>query len=383
MARRSLAALLALALVTGACGDDGGASDPTATGGQAPGDGVSADGPTDVLVLSDPGAGLAAHRIARATGGHAGARDGRRAFQLTDVETAPVEVDRGGGGPAGAVTGQTCFLDGRTFVMATVDEPAGPPPAFGVHQLRGDSVTDLSATRTGSLTPPVPSDGLEPYGCARLDDGRLVTTELAAAAPETGTGRVLLWFPPVEPGAAAACVLDAGIAAPHQATTDDGDVIIASAGPPTAGVWRYTDLPAGPTSDEDCGATAERLIPAGRGGVEAATGVTGAPGGGWFVSDAATGVIDAYDASGAFVRPVLAPTSEGGGAPAGLVVGPDGRLYYADTGPGPAAGSVRRIDVTGARPGPPEVVEDDLDAPGAVSLYVPGVTGATPPGGAG
>lgn len=381
MRRRSLAAFVALVLVVGACGDDGEDPPPSSAGGDLRSEQVD-PGPIEVLVLSDPGAGLVAHRIARATGGHTGASGGQRTFQLTDVETAPVTFEAGPGdidpdeGDAGGVAGQACFLDERTFVMADADGSAQAAPTIGVYALRGDTVADLSATRTDTLTPPAPSGGLAPYGCARLEDGRLVTTELDPAAPGTGTGRVLLWFPPLDSGEVAACVLDDGIAAPGQATAEDGAVVVASAAPPTAGMWRYTDLPTGPTAEEGCGATPERLIPAGGEGLPTATGVAAGPGGAWYVSNATAGTIGEFDASGTFVGPVLTPSDEGGD-PTGLVVGPDGRLYYAD-----ATGSVRRIDLTGARPGPPEAVADDLEAPSAVSLYVPGVTGSTAPGGA-
>lgn len=397
---RLAALLIVLALLAAACGDDSGRSpDSGSQADTAAGGGDAAAGPTEVLVLSGQGNDLVAYRIARTVPGHADGDDpaGGRSFQLTDV--APqVVVTNAGDDPEGRdVNGQVCFLDERTFVVGEDTGQPAPPAGFGLFELRGDTVGDLSAEQVGKLTPPFPDaeSQPEPYGCAVLDDGRLVTTDVGNQAAGPGTGQLIVWFSPTDGEDAAFCVVDDTIATAQQVAVDGDDVLVASARPPTVGVWRYTDLPTGPGDGcpDEPAPTKDRFIEAGGEGLAVTNGVTRAPQDeGWYVSSVISGVINQYDADGAFVRQVLAPPAgeELGaepystGTPLGLAVGPDGKLYYADIGlvftdgefgPGEATGAVRRLEVTTDPAGAPETVDEGLAFPDAVSIYVPGVTG--------
>jgi hypothetical protein len=300
------------------------------------------------------------------------------------------------------VNGQVCFLDERTFVAGEDTGQPIPPAGFGLFELTGDTVGDLGAEQVGKLTPPFPEADSqpEPYGCAVLPDGRLVTTDVGNQASGDGTGQLIVWFSPLDGADAEFCVIDDTIATAQQVVTDGDDVLVASARPPTVGVWRYSELPTGATPAEGCpddpAPTRELFIEAGPEDLAVANGVARATGDdGWFVSSVISGVINRYDAQGVFVRQVLAPPpgEELGvepfstGTPLGLAVGPDGQLYYADIGvvfdgefgPGESTGSIRRIDVTTDDVGPPETLDDGLAFPDAVSIYVPGVTGIDGP----
>ena len=105
------------------------------------------------------------------------------------------------------------------------------------------------------------------------------------------------------------------------------------------------------------------------------------------MSSVFTGVINEYDAEGAFVRTVLSPPpgeqlgeqTFSTGTPLGLGVGPDGTLYYADIGitvtdegigPGPE-GTVRRIRFIDGEPRPPEIMARGLEFPDGIGVWVP------------
>ncbi|MEL7209448.1 MAG: hypothetical protein AAGK32_14625, partial [Actinomycetota bacterium] len=378
---RRLALCLALAaLLATACGDDG---DDRADQSVLPDTSGAASAPTEVLVFSGQANDLVAYRVGRAVPGHAETPGGALQFQLTEPERAVV-IENAGDDPDGRdVNGQVCFLDERTFVAGEDTGQPDPPAGFGLFSLRGDTVADLSAEQIGKLTPPFAAAASqpEPYGCAVLDDGRLVTTDVGNQSAGPGTGQLVVWFDPLDGEDAAFCVVDDAIATAQQVAVDGTDVLVASARPPTIGVWRYTDLPEGPTPEEGCPAepapTRELFIEAGPDGLAVTNGVTAAPGGdGWYVSSVISGVINQYDPSGSFVRQVLAPPAgeELGpepystGTPLGLAFGPDGRLYYADIGivfdgdfgPGDRTGAIRRIDLTGDEPAAPETVEAGL-----------------------
>ena len=117
--------------------------------------------------------------------------------------------------------------------------------------------------------------------------------------------------------------------------------------------------------------------------------MVGAPGGGFYVSSAFTGVLAEYDDSGRFVRTLVTPPAGeqlgaepySTGAPFGMGVDPTtGSLYWADLaigitdsiGPIDGAGTVRRItfDADG-NPRPVETLDEGLDFPDGIGIYVP------------
>jgi hypothetical protein len=209
-----------------------------------------------------------------------------------------------------------------------------------------------------------------------------------------------MWFPPIEGTDVPFCKIDITLGTAGTIFVDDEDnVYIASArGEP--GVHRFS--PPFPTSADAAGGCGkvdptgapmadqvqrEVFIPADE---KASTpvAVMGSPDGTFFVSGVITGVIAEYDAEGTFVRTVLEPP-EGEvlgaepfstGTPMGLGFGTDGSLYYADLGivigdgigPGPETGTVRRIRFTDGEPEPPETLDEGLDFPDGIGVYIPG-----------
>ncbi len=105
--------------------------------------------------------------------------------------------------------------------------------------------------------------------------------------------------------------------------------------PPTAAAARRT-APARRMAD----AVQKELFIAVGNGLAAPIAIVPAPTDDFYVSSVITGVINEYDANGAFVRTILQPPAGetlgakpfSTGTPLGLGVGPDGTLYYADIG---------------------------------------------------
>jgi len=282
------------------------------------------------------------------------------------------------------INGQVCFTDDGRFIAGEDTGQPEIPAGFGIFDLDGDSLGTLSATQIGKLTPDFEAadNQPEPYGCAFLPDGRLVTTDVGNQASGPGTGQLTVWFPPYD---GARCVVADYIATAQQLAADGDDVLVASARPPTIGVQRFSNLP---RTAEECNpdaVTVELFIGVGD-GVSLTTGITADRQGGWYVSDTLTGVINQYDGDGNYLRTVLAPPEGEGlglepistGSPLGIAVGLDGTLYYADLalalndggiGPTGGQGTVRRIRFdTDNQPLPPETIDYGLNFPDGLGV---------------
>jgi hypothetical protein len=178
-------------------------------------------------------------------------------------------------------------------------------------------------------------------------------------------------------------------------------VYLTAARPPGNGVVRYEGpVPTSPDAAGGCGrvdgtgapladeAHKGVFIPADE-HVATPNAVVGAPGGGFYVSSAFTGVLAEYDGSGRFVRTLVTPPAGeqlgtepySTGAPFGMGVDPTtGALYWADLaigitdsiGPIDDAGTVRRItfDAEG-NPRPAETMDEGLDFPDGIGIYAP------------
>ena len=406
--RRPLSALLVVAavLTAAACsssGDDEGAVAETGAE-DASATTTTTAAPAAPIVFNGQGNDL----VAYATDG-----SGDSQVVLTNKEDDP-ETGRD-------INAQICFFpdDPQRFIAGEDTNQPDPLQGWGIFELEGDTVGDLAATQVGKLTPTYQgsADNAENYGCGFLSDGRVVTTDIGNQANGEGDGQLIVWFPPFTGGEyvdgadnagfddVAFCKVDIGIATAGGLYVDEDDhVYVGSARPPTAGVLRYAgDWPTGPDAAGGCGradgtgaplvdegaVTREVLIPAGEHAMSTPHSVAPAPEGGFYVSSIITGVINQYDAEGAFVRTILEPpTGEAlgpepfsTGTPLGLGVGPDGTLYYADIGvvadpvegfgPGDGTGTVRAIRFEGGEPQAPETLGEGLDFPDGIGIYVP------------
>jgi hypothetical protein len=304
------------------------------------------------------------------------------------------------------INGQVCFLDRHRFVAGEDTNQPNPPAGWGVFRLRGNTVGTLSATRLGRLVPTYqPTDeGPDTYGCGVLRDGRVVTTVIGNNASGPEDGELVIWYPPFDSVRGAKfCILDTTIGTAMGIALDDQDrVYVASARGATAGVLRYTGpFPTAPTAVGGCGGQdaagspqadvvhREQFIASGQGNpLVSPNGVARTKAGGFYVSSIFNGIIAEFDATGAYVRPILEPPAGESlgaepystGTPLGLALGPDGTLFYADLGlvidgtdigPGDATGTVRRIRFRAGQPQPPETMADGLTFPDGLGIYVP------------
>lgn len=405
----ALVALLtaAIVLVAACSSDDDG--DVAETGDPATASSVAATATTgaagagDPIVLNGQGNDL----VAYATDGSG---ESQRLF--TNKEDDPED--------GRDLNAQICFFpdDPRRFVAGEDTNQPDPLQGWGIFELEGDTVGDLTATQVGKLTPTYQgsADNAENYGCGFLPDGRIVTSDVGNQVNGDGDGQLIVWFPPFTGGEyvdgaanagfddVAFCKVDVGIATAGGVYVDGEDVYVGSARPPTGGVLRYSgDWPTGPDAAGGCGRTdatgaplvdegaveREVFIPAGEHGLASPHSVAGAPGGGFYVTSVITGVIDEFDPDGAFVRTILEPPAGetlgaepfSTGTPLGLAVAPDGTIYYADIGivadpaegfgPGDGTGSVRAIRFVDGEPQPPETLDDGLAFPDGIGIFQP------------
>jgi hypothetical protein len=377
------AALAALALVAACSGDDGdndrgggGADAPTTTGAE----------PAGVIVLSTEGNNLNAYETEPPF------------HKQTVIRTAADD-------PEGLdINGQVCvFPDGSGRFVA--GEDTGQPertPGWGIFELEGAAVGELEAREVARLVPTYQTDGPENYGCGVLSDGRIVTTDIGNQVTGPPTGQLTVWFPPFDSEEVPYCKIDVALPTPGGIQVVDDVVHLALARGPGTGIVRYEGpFPTGPDAAGGCGRVDGTGAPladqAHRGPfieaddhVATPNAVVGAPGGGFYVSSAFTGVLAEYDEAGRFVRTLVAPPAGeqlgaepySTGAPFGMGIDPTtGSIYWADLaigitdsiGPIDGAGTIRRItfDADG-NPRPAETMDEGLDYPDGIGIYVPG-----------
>jgi hypothetical protein len=306
------------------------------------------------------------------------------------------------------INAQICFFpdgSGRFVAGEDTGQKEGDLQGWGIFQLDGRKVGDFSATQVAKLVPTYQgsSDNAENYGCGFLSDGRIVTTDVGNQALGDPDGQLIMWFPPYDSEQVAFCKIDIGIATAQSIWVDDQDrVYVASARPPTSGVWRYSGpWPTGPTAAEGCGKSdptgapladevrKEIFIPSGENLMISPSGLAATPTGTLYVSSVFTGVINEYDANGTFIRTILRPSAGEAlgaqpfttGTPLGIGVGPDGTLFYADIGlvsdgssigPGDGTGTVRRITFVDGQPRPPETMATGLAFPDGIGILTGG-----------
>jgi len=387
-ARRVCILLVALGLLgAAACSDDDGGADAT-------------DDATTDATTGDGGGAPATAIVFNGEGNNLNAFSGEAPFEkqrvITNAEEDPDGLD---------INAQICFFpdDSGWFIAGEDTGQPEQPAGWGIFELEGDRIGELSATQVGKLTPTYQGDAddqPENYGCGFLSDGRVLTTDIGGQQSGPGTGQLIVWFPPFDSRDVSYCKLDVTIPTAGGIYVDDEDrVYVPSARPPDSGVFRYTGpFPTSADAAGGCGqtdgtgapmadaVTKEQFIELGN-GLVSPNAIVGSPASGFYVSSVINGVINEYDANGAYVRTVLQPPAGetigeqtfSSGTPLGLAVGSDGTIYYADigitvtadgVGPGPV-GTVRRITFVDGEPQPPEIMGGDLAFPDGIGVFEP------------
>ena len=397
-------ALGAVLLLAGSCSNgDSGSSDATndpgdeTSAGGTVGDGDSTGGERPV-VLNGQGNHLDAYSLGDGQGDEAVATAESQRVITSDAED-----------PAGGtdINAQICVFESGGKRMMITGEDTGqpdPPAGWGIFELDGDRVGELSATQVAKLTPTyqqADADKPENYGCAVLDDGRILTTDIGDQV-EGANGQLIIWFPPFDghsEGDIAYCKLDVEVPGAQSILVTGPEQFLVAA--VRGGIYSYSGpLPTGDTPADGCDSidatgrplatdtVRSVLVEPGANGLATPAGLAPAPEGGFYASSVFSGVINAYDGDGTFRRTVLAPP-EGEvigeapystGTPLGLVTDSVGNLWYADiglvideegVGPGNNTGTVRVIRFDGAEASPPAVVAEGLAFPDGLGTFTP------------
>jgi hypothetical protein len=390
--RRGLALIAVGAVLAGACHGSGGSSgrSPASTG-------ASGAVPTTTIT----GVPLGPAIVFSAQGSQLDAYATTRPF-ITQVVVPSPAADRDGVD----VSGQICFdpTNPNQFVAADQTAAADGQSGWGVFEVSGHALGKLSAKESARLVPTYqPSaEGGAPFGCAFLPNGRLLTTDVGNPTTEPADGQLIEWFPPFDRDRVASCKIVVDLAAPQNVVVAGDHVYVAESG--GRGVTSFA-ISALPESDQPTGGCARSDTA----GVPLATGVAqtdwlrgaaatalakagaivAAGNGNFYVSSPRTGVIAEVSLGGVLVRRILAPPAGeklglrpfSTGTPLGLGVGPDGTLYYSDSGlvvnpdqsvaPGLRTGTVRRITFVAGVPQPPEVVDSGLQSPAGIGIWIP------------
>ena len=371
----TLAPALVAALVVASCsgGGDGGSSPDDAT--------APADAGGTTIILSTEGNNLNAY---------AGEAPFDKQTVIATVADDPAGMD---------INGQLCvFPDDPHRLIA--GEDTGQPertPGWGIFEIEGDRVGELSASEVGRLVPTYQGDP-ENYGCGVLSDGRVVTTDVGNQAAGPPNGQLIVWFPPFEGEQVAYCKVDVTLpTAGGIVVADDDTLYVATARPPGNGIVRFRPpFPTSATADGGCGRTdpvgdpmadaVDRtlFIPADEHALTPNALAVDAEGM-FYVASAFTGTIARYGPDGTYVDTIVAPAPgddlgaapRPGGAPFGLQVADDGTVYWADlglvvgadgVGPLDGAGSVRRYD---PGRGVSTVMDEGLDFPDGIGIFRP------------
>ncbi len=288
-----------------------------------------------------------------------------------DEPTMTVLIAKGDDG-GNDVNGQACLVPdgGGNFVMGEdTNQSQGARQGWGFFSPDGELVSK-------SLEPETPNEPeqVEPFGCGFDGEKRLFTTDVGSGSFDATDGKLIVYFPDDYD---TFCLLDGELRVPGTVAFDDeGNVYVSETVPP-GHVLRFSGP--FPANDQECDSvkpTKEIFIEDEE--VSTPFGIVRAPNGNWYVSSVflPRGIWE-YDADGSFVRDIV--SGEEVGSPAGLAVGLDGTLYYADLAivqepgelPGPASGqgTVRRVRFSeDGEPQAPEIIGSGLDFPDAVSI---------------
>jgi sugar lactone lactonase YvrE len=377
MTMRPVAAALAVAvLLVAACG---GGDDDDADADAEP-SGQDADAGGAPIILSTEGNNLNAY---------VGVEPYEKQTIITNAATDPEGMD---------INGQLCFFPDDPHRLIAGEDTGQPDrtPAWGIFEIDGDRVGDLSARQVARLVPSYQDDP-DNYGCGVLSDGRVVTTDIGNKVEGPPSGQLIMWFPPFESEQVSYCKLDVTLPTPGGIVVGfDDSLYVATARPPDNGIVRFTGpYPTSADAAGGCGRTdplgapladsvnRSLFIPADDHALTP-NALAVDPEGNFYVASAFTGTIARYRPDGTFLDMfVAAPlgeelgaTARAGGSPFGLAISDDGTVYWADlglglnedgVGPLDGQGSVRRTTTSRGT----ALMDEGLDFPDGIGIYRP------------
>jgi hypothetical protein len=287
----------------------------------------------------------------------------------TDEMTVLVPSAQDGGED---LNGQVCLMpdDTGNFLLGhDTNQSEGDRQGWGIFTPEGEFVDKILEPET-----PNEPEQPEPFGCGFDSEDRLFVTDVGSGSFDATDGKFIVFFPPEYE---TFCILESELRVPGTVFVDDDDSVYVTETVPPGTVLRYSGFP---ESDDEC-ATVQ---PAKETFIEdeemnTPFSAVRAPNGNWYVSSVfLPKTVREYDADGTFVRTVV--EGDDIGSPAGLAVGDDGTLYYADLAivqeapgelPGPASGqgTVRKITFSeDGTPSAPVIIGEGYDYPDAVSI---------------
>ena len=113
------------------------------------------------------------------------------------------------------INGQLCFFPDDPHRLIAGEDTGQPErtPGWGIFEIDGDRVGDLSARQVGRLVPSYQNDP-DNYGCGVLSDGRVVTTDIGNKVEGPPSGQLIMWFPPFDSEQVSYCKLDVTLPTP-------------------------------------------------------------------------------------------------------------------------------------------------------------------------
>ena len=269
------------------------------------------------------------------------------------------------------VNGQICAVpdtDGHFLMGEDTGQEDGVRQGWGEFDASGKLVNKLLEPETDNEP-----EQIEPYGCAFDADDRLFTSDIGDTNFDSKNGKLMVFFPPEYE---TSCVLASDIRVAGQlALDDDGSILVTESVPPGR-VQRFS--PPFPNDESQC----DSVQPTKATFIEdpdmgTPLGITRARNGNWYVSSVfVPPTIREYTTEGTFVRIIIEGADIGN--PAGIAVDSNGTLYYADLaivnnngdiGPESGKGTVRKVTFdTAGNPQTPVVLGSGFAYPDAVAV---------------